>query len=308
MIKHKDFFFEDTIIDFYRNSNEVNSFCNLFKEKILPLTNNLQYVDKWLDVGIGDGAKILKILSDINISNKPELYFLEPSNSWINQLNISGNLEKIRREIKVNGLNRKFEDYIKNRNDFDFDFVSFIQVLYEPTLFDSLLYFIDNSINRKDYYLLINLENENNDLYKIRQILNDNRIDTPISQIINVEKELNKRKVEFIKFNTTDKKLNLEIKDIVTKTNINRNLIKKMSLSKFKSYNFTFNICRTLTRNKEHWFYPFLLGCNYSDFSTTYSRNEINKIYHIVENYLADKSEIEINDSTILATVKKGSI
>lgn len=304
MIKYKDFFFEDTIIDFYRNSNEVDSFCNLFKEKIMPLTNRLQNVDKWLDVGIGDGAKILKILSENTIQNKPELFFLEPSNGWINQLNISGNLQTLRKEIKVNGLNRKFEDYIKNRNDFDFDFVSFIQVLYEPTLFDSLLYFIDNSLNTKDYYLLINIENENNDLYKIRQILNDNRIDTPISQIINIEKELNKRKVEFIKFNTTDKKLNLEIGDIVTKTNIKRNIIQTLSLSNSKSYNFTFNICRTITRNKEHWFYPFLLGCNYSDFLKTYSRKEINQIYHIVENYLSDKFEININDSTILAKIK----
>lgn len=141
---------EDTVIDFYRQSNEVEEFYTFFKNQIFP---NLK--DKhinWLEVGIGNGEKILKTLSLFDI--KPKITFLKPSNRWINESVISGNFDKLKNSSEINGVHRTFEDFIINAKEFNFDLISFIQVLYNPYLVVSLFLVIDSKINKKLYTLI----------------------------------------------------------------------------------------------------------------------------------------------------------
>ena len=276
-INKSDFFFDDTLIDFYENSNEIDVFVNLFKTAIMPFTTRMQNVNRWLEVGIGDGTKLLKILPLLNSNTKIDLTFLEPSDKWLHQLNISGNLDKIRKlqnvKVNLNGSNITFEDYVNEKNVFNFDFISFIHIIHNSDLSETLFDFIDKKRNGKDFYLLITLENETNDLYKMRKLLYEKiDIDLPISQLSYIEEEIKERKFEYSKFNTRNKELNIKPQEIIN--------------------------------NNNHWFYPFLLGCKYAGFKTLYSKRKRDKIYDIVNDYLREINKIDINDTTIVATIK----
>jgi len=59
MIKHRDYFFEDTVIDFYHNTNEVDDFLEVFTNHILQKIVLDNKSLNWLDVGIGNGEKLL---------------------------------------------------------------------------------------------------------------------------------------------------------------------------------------------------------------------------------------------------------
>ena len=274
---HKtDFFYDDTLIDFYENSNEIDVFVNLFKTAIMSSTTRMQNVNRWLEVGIGDGTKLLKILPLLNNNTKIDLTFLEPSDKWLHQLNISGNLDKIKKmqnvKVNLNGRNLTFEDYVNKENTFNFDFISFIHILHNSDLSKTLFDFIDKKRNGKGFYLLITLENETNDLYKMRKLLYDKiQIDLPVSQLSYIEEEVKKRKFAYSEFKTANKKLNITPQEIIS--------------------------------NKNHWFYSFLLGCKYSEFKTIYSEKKKNKIFDIVSDYLQKITTIDINDTTILATI-----
>ncbi len=260
---HIDFYFEDTIIDFYRQSNEVEEFYTVFKKYIFP---NLKEKDiNWLEVGIGNGEKILKTLSLFN--KKPKITFLEPSNRWINELIISGNFDKLKTYSEINGTHRTFEDFTTYSNGFNFDLITFIQVLYEPHLVKSLFEFIDSQKNEKSYTLIINLENEENDLYKIRKQIADNNFDVPISQLSNIEEALKKRNIRYIKHNSENKKLNVSANEIIQADN--------------------------------HWFYPFILGCSKKDFLNI-EKNIKKMIIQLVTSDIRKKTIIDINDTTLI--------
>lgn len=196
-MQHKDYFFEDTVIDFYQNSNEVDEFYDVFKNHIINELDTQNKFLNWLDVGIGNGEKILRILP--LFKKKPSITFLEPSNRWVNELTISGNFDKIKNNTEIKGLHRTFEDFVNYKKDFNFDLISFIQVLYEPYLVDVLFNFIDTKRNIKPFNLIINLENDDNDLFKIRKQIAEKNIEVPISQLSMIETGLRKREIEFIK-------------------------------------------------------------------------------------------------------------
>lgn len=270
---HRDYFFEDTVIDFYQNSNEVDEFYNVCKQHIISEISTQNKPLKWLDVGIGNGEKVLRILS--LFKENPSITFIEPSNRWVNELTISGNLDKIRVDTLIKGFHRTFEDFVQFRNDFDFDLISFIQVLYEPYLVDALFDFIDKKQNIKPFHLLINLENDDNDLFKIRKLISHKNIDVPISQLSKIEKELKERKIELKKFNSTQKLLNISINEIIQSDN--------------------------------HWFYPFILGIS----KLTYSKLDTIKkdfIKKEIDKFLSSQHEININDTTLIAHIKNGTI
>lgn len=260
---HIDFFFEDTVIDFYRYSNEVEEFYTIFKNQIFP-----NFSDKhinWLEVGIGNGEKILKTLTLFD--KKPKITFLEPSNRWINELIISGNFDKLKNGSDINGTHRTFEDFTSNSNGFSFNLISFIQVLYEPHLVKSLFQFIDNKKNEKPYTLIINLENEENDFYKIRKQIAENNIDVPISQLSNIEKALKKRNIKYLKYNSENKILNVSVEEIIQSDN--------------------------------HWFYPFVFGCAKNEFIDLEEVKK-NKLKKIINSNLLKINKLNIKDTTIV--------
>ena len=153
----ENYYFDDILMDFYEKSNEVESFCNLFQDKILHETKRFQNIKKWLDVGIGDGEKVLKILSSLNDGTKIDLTYLEPSDKWRLRFVTTGNCAKITTikrppkeiEVKMKEHNKTFEDYVNTNTIFDFDLISFIQVLYQPYLVNVLFDFIDNKKTKK---------------------------------------------------------------------------------------------------------------------------------------------------------------
>ncbi|MHC1780761.1 MAG: hypothetical protein AB9922_11050 [Bacteroidales bacterium] len=276
--RKSDYYFDDTLLEFYEKSNEVSSFCKIFCDKIFHETNRLQDINKWLDVGIGDGEKILRILKSLNKHTIIDFTFLEPSQRWINYLLINGNLQKLKNlsvtndiNVSVKGYNNTFENYINTNNNFDFEFISFIQVLYESNLVNNLFEFIENKLNKKNFYLLINLENDNNDLCRIRHLLNDNGFNTPVSQLKRIEEFFNSKKIKFNKYDSFDKQLNIQPIDIIN--------------------------------NNNHWFYPFILGCPFNNYKNIYSNRERNKIQKIIRDYLLKINIIDINDTTIFATI-----
>lgn len=175
--------------------------------------------------------------------------------------------------------------------------------MYNTELLNALFDYIDNRQNSCDFFLLINLENENNDLYKIRQILKKNKIFTPNSQLDLIEDGLSKREIKYSKFNSIDKKFNLDINEILVHKNTSKNWQRTFNFFKSK-YIISFGLMRNKDIENKHWFFPFLLGCNYSDYISKYSKRKRKKIYNIVQHYLSDKTEININDSTIIAEIK----
>ncbi len=263
-----DFFFEETLIDFYSQSNEVEEFNSTFKTIIYPyLKKKTNKQIKWLEVGIGNGEKTLKAAKLFDL--KPKITFIEPSNNWINELIISGNLDELKTCSDISGTHRKFEDILVDNNWFNFDFISFIQVLYEPHIVKSLFDFIDNNKNTKSYTLLINLENEENDLYQLRKkIAQGNNI--PFSQLCNLEQELKKRKIKYEKHISKHKKLNVSVDEIVN--------------------------------TKNHWFYPFLLGCSKTEFKNI-DRNFKIFIIDTLSNHFKKRNEINIDDCSLIIDI-----
>lgn len=266
---HKDYFFEDTVIDFYQNSNEVDEFYNVFKSHIISRLGTQSKSLKWLDVGIGNGEKVLRILP--LFKQKPSITFLEPSNRWVNELTISGNLDKIRTDTKIKGSDRTFEDFINYKKNFDFDLISFIQVLYEPYLVDVLFDFIDSKRNTIPFYLIINLENDENDLFKIRKQIAEKNIEVPISRLSMIETGLRKREIKFIKFNSKNKSLNISTDEIIQTDN--------------------------------HWFYPFIMGVSKNDFLTIKHKEKV-IITKIINNFIIGLSSVCISDSYLLVKIK----
>jgi len=152
-------------------------------------------------------------------------------------------------------------------------------VLYEPHLVNTLFEFIKNKRNNKNFWLLINIEHDNNDFCKIRKILSQSSFNPPISQLQNIESKLKEQKIKYNKYDSDDKILNITPQEIIN--------------------------------NKNHWLYPFLMGCSYKDYKTLYSENEQNKIYKLVKQYLQkhypmqNENKIDINDTTIFAKIRK---
>lgn len=263
---NNNFFFEETVIDFYRESNEVEEFCKLFDLKIKPLIQQKK-CNNWLDVGIGNGEKILQMFK--GFENMPRLSYIEPSNKWINELMVSGNQRKLEKITDVCGINRMFEDSIYLRDWFNFDVISFIHVLYDNRLVDSLFKFIDKKINKYDCTLIINLEGENNDLFKMRKLISkgDNNI-APVSQLSKIEDNLKVRKLKYQRFVSNKRKsLNLSPQEIIDNTN--------------------------------SWFYPFILGCTKSDFFIL-SEDRKKEYIRTIHNYLGQIEYINIEDVTLV--------
>jgi hypothetical protein len=268
-IKHRDYFFEDTVIDFYHYSNEVDDFFNVFKTHIIQKIGADIKSLNWLDVGIGNGEKILRLLP--LFTYKPNITFIEPSNRWVNELTISGNFDKLKTITEIKGFHRTFEDFADHRTDFSFDFISFIQVLYESDLVNSLFEFIDSKRNKSPFYLLINLENEENDFYKIRKSLFHEGIQVPISQIAIIEKAFNHRNLDFIKFPSIAKSLYLEKSDIINSEN--------------------------------HWFIPLILGCSKQEFSEL-DQKKRRFITSTIFSLLSKQNNLDICDTTYLSLIK----
>jgi len=201
---------------------------------------------------------------------KPKIIFLEPSNRWINELSISGNFDKLKSIAEIKGFHRTFEDFADHRKDFEFDLISFIQVLYEPDLVTSLFEFIDNDRNIKPFHLLINLENEENDLFKIRTEIANKGIEVPLSQLKNIEQSLQCRNIEYTKFTSSNKEIHFALNEILLYDN--------------------------------HWFYPFILGCSKEEFANLALKNKL-VIIKIIHALLLNKTKININDSTLLIKI-----
>ncbi len=267
--KHRDYFFEDTVIDFYHHSNEVDDFFNVFKTHIIKKIGADIKPLNWLDVGIGNGEKILRLLPLFNY--KPNITFVEPSNRWVNELTISGNFDKLKTITEIKGFHRTFEDFADHRKDFSFDFISFIQVLYEPDIVNSLFEFVDNRRNNRPYYLLINLENENNNLFELRNELAKVGFRVPTSQVSIVEELIIERKLEYQKFNSIGKHLCISIEDIINSEN--------------------------------HWLYPFILGIS-KDMFLNLSHKVKNEIFQVIKPYLILHNFLNIDDTTFLILIK----
>lgn len=261
----KDYFFEDTVLDFYKSSNEIESFFEIFRDRIIPKLPSVTENFKWLDVGIGDGEKLLRILS--LFVNRPKITFLEPSKKWMCELIKSGNLTKLQSLTDIQGVQSTFSDYMNNRINFEFDLISFIQVLYKSDIVFTLFDLIENRRNIKPLYLLINVENEENDFFKIRKEISDNGFDIPLSQISILEHFLHSRKIDYNKFYSINKKLFVSNEEIIY--------------------------------SKNHWFYPFILGCSNNDFKNI-PYNLKKKYVRIINSAISNKSHFNINDVTLL--------
>ena len=117
----------------------------------------------------------------------------------------------------------------------------------------------------------MNLEH-NNDLCKIRHELNNNGFQTPISQLPNIENQLKKRNIKYNKYDSDDKELHITPQEVVN--------------------------------NKNHWLYPFLMGCAYKDYATIYSERKRSKIYNLAKQHLQTIDKIDINETTVFTEIR----
>ncbi|MDR1090058.1 MAG: hypothetical protein LBL79_03200 [Prevotella sp.] len=257
-----DFYFEDTVVDFYQNSNEVEVFTHEFICNILPEIDN-RTVLSWLDVGIGNGEKIAKIIP--YISNEINLTFLEPSNSWVNELILTGNLDVIKGKTTAVGHYKTFEEFM-NQKENCFDLISFIHVLYNKKIVDSLFSFIDNKMNITNFSLLINVETENNDLSKIRKKLNDSKWYSPISQLPYIKEQLRKRHIKYVEYVSEGKILDVNIEDVIN--------------------------------NENHWIYPLILGVSKKEYATKIKNTNI---INAIKEELSKIKNINIEDVTLFS-------
>ena len=147
-------YFDDTLSEFYQNSNEIELHSEIFDKNILPELDKYSRLN-WLEVGIGKGEKLINHLSRLN--TKPDLTVIEPSAKWLNELSNSGNLSQL--ESLCNNItifNSTFEQFNETLSISDFDYISFNQVIYDDSIFKSLKEFIDTNKNRKPYWVHIN--------------------------------------------------------------------------------------------------------------------------------------------------------
>lgn len=265
-------YFDDTLNEFYKNSNEVESHIEIFNSYILPKLTKYKKLN-WLEVGIGNGAKIIDHL--IRFDTKPNLNIIEPSKKWINFLIESkklNDIEEVTSDLTIN--NSTFEEFNKNIFYSNYNYISFNQVIYDDAILDDLMNFINHNKNKKPFWLFINLENETSDLYKLRELLKVEFPKISTSKLPEVLKYFDDNKIEYECYNTINKTLNIDI-----------NRIKN---------DFTY------------WFYPFILGVDKHSFNNL--ENDLKfKIKEVILKYSDNKRKFVINDTSLLINIKKNN-
>lgn len=261
-------YFDDTLQEFYQNSNEIELHSEIFDKNILPELNNYEKLN-WLEVGVGKGEKLINHLKGFN--TKPNLTIIEPSKVWLDKLDKSGNLIQLQTLCSnITIINSTFEQFNETLTVSDFDYISFNQVIYDNTIFKSLMEFIDSNKNKKNYWLHINLENKTSDLYKLRYKLKKDFPYISTSQLSVITDYLENYNFEFRSFETTNKTLNIDNKK--------------------------------LEYDSSYWFYPFVLGISKGSFDN-FNKHLKEDVKSILLNYMKNNNNLEINDTSLLLKI-----
>ena len=269
-----DYFWEDTLPDFLKSSNEDQKIINLFKKEIIPLFNEGKKDNqlKWLEIGCGDFYKSFHILNsfieNINLSHI-NLDVIEPSPIWIKSF-YKKYSPLITNKVKVDFIKSKLEDYIKSTKNYDFDFISIIHVLYEKDVTDSFLSLLDSMVeNKKNCTIFISVESENSDFALIRNELSQVGFKIPETRHTILDLEFNKRQLSYISKETVGKECTIDYD--------------------------------ALNNNNDYWLYPFLLGISKCTFKS-WNRFKKKSAIEIIRNkiILLKREKLSINDKTFL--------
>lgn len=273
----QDYFWEDTLPDFLKSSNEDEVIIKIFKEWVLPNIKNQKLPPRlnWLEIGCGDFNKtfnILKILGDSINHSSLSLQVIEPSSIWFNNFN-KKYATQLPKKVNVKFMESKLEDFITGNKLCGFDFISIIHVLYEEEVTTAFLKLLDNLISaKKKCIIFISVEAENSDFALIRKELSKAGFAIPKSKHTLLETELKQRQLDFISNETTGKICKLD----------------------FNALNNGYN----------YWLVPFLLGISKRLFNS-WKKNNRNLAIEIIQNKITslNSKKMSINDKTFLIRI-----
>ncbi|HAA24482.1 MAG TPA: hypothetical protein DCR93_20640 [Cytophagales bacterium] len=130
----------DTLLDYYSLSNEIERNTDLCKR----LTLELERPISWLDIGSGDGSKILSLVKELHFSlpGYTSLHLSEPSETWRNSLVSSSVIEELQLYGEVNLSSRTLSSWGRHLIKDEFSLITIVHVVYGQ---DRLKDFIDFS-------------------------------------------------------------------------------------------------------------------------------------------------------------------
>lgn len=256
----------DTLDAYLEASNEDACFLETFERHILPQIASVSDLH-WLEVGCGNGLKTLLQLRSLHRSGRFErihLHIVEPSLFW---------LEHFRREHLAAcsgwaaGLvfyEMPFEEYAQQHSAADLQYISFIHVLYDTPLTQSLLDWIARRPATASFFLAATVETEDSDFFRLR------------------------RQLEQAGIALSSAKGALFVAGLTALG---------FAPQAFLSQNKTCRIDLDALRNDDqYWFFAFLVGCSRAEFAA-YPEDLQNRVRAITRAYL-QTAEVNPEDCT----------
>lgn len=264
----------DTLIEFLKSSNEDERVLALFLQNVLPEITGYFSAStlNWLEIGVGDGNKTLEIAKSIKKLNKfnaVNLTLCEPSVDWLVTLHSTGIYKQLLSCAKLEYITKSIEEFTEDLQQGHFDFVSLVQVMYNSSIKNALVKYIDEKPKDKASLIWVDVEDKSGDFYKMRQILIDQGMQVVHSFADELILDLESRGLSYKTFLTTKKICTISPKEVFA--------------------------------NDKHWLFPFIVGHEQHDFDMLTS-NEKQIIIRTVKSYIAQLKQplLNIPDLSIL--------
>ncbi len=255
-------FWEDTLLNYLRLSNEDERVIKFVTKRILPLVEKLSGKIDWLEVGPGPGTKTMKILRGLESlvnSHFGIVQLLEPCRIWRDYLCESQpSLFTSIRSRRVVMSSSSFEDYTAKFSDIsgvsEPNFITFFHVLYGHELIESTVKYLKRRVKSKSPVIVcIVVESEKSDFYRLRQKLASMGFEVPFSAAALIRHQLVKAGIP------------------VTASNLNT---KHCQVASCRGY--------------MEWLLAFLLGCSQKALSKI-PPNEKAEAYNLLSHYIHRK-------------------
>lgn len=262
----------DTLPGFLSNSNEDEEIASLFRRDILShIIQNKKVALKWLEIGPGNGNKTMLLAKELNNSGNfqfIELTLCEPDEKWHFVLNET--IAKLRNSsISFSILHQTAEKFLSIPASDEYDFVSFIQVMYSESLKNSIVNYVSRNVHNRMRLVWIDVEDKKNDFAKMRSILMERGIATVRAYTDELLTDLNAIGVKYDLSYTSNKICNIDLSEML--------------------------------KDDSYWLFPFLLGCNNEVFRNLPTQ-ERTIVISTVRNYVVNlpRPVLNIPDISIL--------
>lgn len=258
---------EDTLLNYLASSNEDDCVVDFFEKHILDTCKQFSSLN-WLEVGPGPGTKTIRImdlLSSIEFPRLDKAVACEPSARWrahIRKALVSYHSSyQPMLQIRSCSFRTILKEYAARRTALLPNLITLIHVMYDHDVLQQLSEYMTLCLRRahSPLLLLIVVESEESDLYKLRRVLSKEAFRVPFSDPSSIRNMLTTLQVQF-----------------------EEQMIKGET-------------CPTHVALRSDWFLPFLLGVGYND-SQLHQRS--GKLASIVNTYLCTlpSSALDLSD------------